>query len=158
MRWIFWQRLGHNRGVRSFVPVTIDATWIALDMAVVREIGGPLTWIALPTASAVLPGVTAWRGHAVAVADLAALLGIGARLASPAGRARTLYVHQGGTTLAVPVDSVRGPLVLTEDDIRAPRARTDTYCVGEVDIEGHTALVIDLGVILEGYRPAAVAP
>jgi chemotaxis signal transduction protein len=150
--------LGHNRGVRSFVPITIDATWVAVEMAVVREIGGPLIWIALPTASSVLPGVTAWRGHAVAVADLAALLGVGARLASPAGRARTLYVQQAGTTLALPVDSVRGPVTLTAEEIRPPRARTETYCVGEVDIENHTALVIDLGIILEGYRPAAVAP
>lgn len=53
--------------MRSFVPITIHATWVAVDMATVREIGGPLTWIALPTATPALPGVAAWRGRAVAV-------------------------------------------------------------------------------------------
>jgi chemotaxis signal transduction protein len=146
-----------NLVVRSFVPITIDATWIAVDMGMVREIGGPLTWIALPTASASLPGVAAWRGHAVAVADLAAILGAGERLASPNGRARTLYLQQGTSTLAVPVDAVREPLVISNDDIRPSRVRTDAYCLGEVDIEGHTTLIVDLGVLVPGYRTPAAA-
>src|SRR5512140_1094724 len=143
--------------MRSFVPITIDATWVAVDMANVREIGGPLTWIALPTATAALPGVAAWRGRAVAVADLAAVLGAGERLASPTGRARTLYLQQGTSTLAVPVDAVREPLTLSNDDIRPARIRTDSFCLGEVNVEGHTTLVVDLGVLLPGYRPAAAA-
>lgn len=141
-----------NHGVRSFVPITIHATWVAVDMAMVREIGGPLTWIALPTASAALPGVAAWRGRAVAVADLAALLGAGERLASPTTRIRTLYVQQGASTLAVPVDTVREPLVIADAEIRAPRVRTEAFCVGEVDVEGHTTVVVDLGVLLDSYR------
>jgi chemotaxis signal transduction protein len=143
--------------MRSFVPITIDATWIAVDITTVREIGGPLTWIALPTASATLPGVTAWRGHAIAVADLAALLGAGQRLASPTARVRTLYLQQGASTLAVPVDTVREPLVVPDEDVRAPRSRNDPFCTGEVDVEGHTTLVVDLGVLLEGHRPAAAS-
>jgi chemotaxis signal transduction protein len=143
--------------MRSFVPITIDATWIAVDITTVREIGGPLTWIALPTASAALPGVTAWRGRAIAVADLAALLGTGQRLASPTGRQRTLYLKQGTSTLAVPVDAVREPLVLADEDIRQPRARSDAFCTGEVDVEGHTTLIVDLGVLLEGHRPAVAS-
>ena len=145
----------HNHRVRSFVPITIDATWIVIEMASVREIGGPLTWIALPTATAVLPGVSPWRGHAVAVADLAAVLGVGERLASPTGRARTLYLQHGGNTLAVPVDTVRGPVQLSDHDLRKPRARSDAFCLAEADVEGHTALLIDLGVVVDGYRPAA---
>jgi chemotaxis signal transduction protein len=140
--------------MRSLVPITIDATWVAVDMASVREIGGPLTWIALPTASANLPGVAAWRGRAVAVTDLAAVLGAGERLSSPAGRLRTLYMQFGASTLAVPVDSVREPLVVTDDDVRQARIRTETFCIGEVDVEGHTTLVLDLGVLLDSYRPA----
>jgi chemotaxis signal transduction protein len=143
--------------VRSFVPVTIDATWIAIDMAVVKEIGGPLTWIALPSASAILPGVTAWRGQAVAVADLAAVLGVGSRLASPAGRMRTLYLQLGNSALAVPVDAVRGPIVVSDDEVRPARARTDTFCTGEVNIENHTTLVLDLAIVIESVRPAAAA-
>ena len=149
--------LVQNRLMRSFVPITIDATWVVVDMAMVREIGGPLTWIALPTASAVLPGVTAWRGRAVAVADLAAVLGAGERLASPTGRVRTLYLQHGASTLALPVDAVREPLVISDDDIRPSRVRSDAFCLGEVDVEGHTTLVVDLGVLLPGYRPAAAA-
>ena len=140
--------------MRSYVPITIDATWVAVDMATVREIGGPITWIALPTATAALPGVAAWRGRAIAVADLAALLGAGERLTSPTGRVRTLYVQQGASTLAVPVDAVREPLALSDDAIRPPRIRTDAFCRGEVDVEGHTALLVDLGGLLDGYRPA----
>ena len=140
--------------MRSLVPITIDATWVAVDMASVREIGGPLTWIALPTASASLPGVAAWRGRAVAVADLAAVLGAGERLASPAGRVRTLYLQYGTSTLAVPVDSVREPLVVDDNDVRTARIRTEAFCIGEVDVEGHTTLVLDLGALLESYRPA----
>jgi chemotaxis signal transduction protein len=143
--------------MRSFVPITIDATWIAVDMATVREIGGPLTWIALPTANATLPGVSAWRGRAVAVADLAAVLGAGERLASPTGRIRTLYLQQGTSTLAVPVDAVREPLMIPDEDIRPSRVRNDAFCLGEVNVEGHTTLIVDLGVLLPGYRPAAAA-
>jgi len=142
--------------MRSLVPITIDATWVAVDMASVREIGGPLTWIALPTATAALPGVAAWRGRAVAVADLAAVLGAGERLVSPAGRVRTLYLQYGACTLAVPVDSVREPLVLPASEVRAARIRTEAFCIGEIDVEGHTTLVLDLGVLLESYRPAVV--
>ena len=143
-----------NRVLRSYVPIVIDTTWIAVEMAAVREIGGPLTWIPLPTATAALPGVAAWRGRAIAVADLAALLGAGDRLASPTARVRTLYVQHGTSMLAIPVDAVREPLTLADDDIRPARVRSDAFCRGEVDVEGHTTLVIDLGVLMDGYRPA----
>jgi chemotaxis signal transduction protein len=138
--------------MRSYVPITIHTTWVAVDMGTVREIGGPLTWIALPTASAALPGVAAWRGRAVAVADLAALLGAGERLASPTARVRTLYLQYGGSTLAVPVDAVREPLVIADEDLRRPRIRTEAFVVGEVDVEGHTTVVVDLGMLLDSYR------
>jgi chemotaxis signal transduction protein len=143
--------------VRSFVPITIDSTWVAVDMATVREIGGPLTWIALPTASPTLPGVAAWRGRAVAVADLAALLGAGERLAAPTGRFRTLYLQHGTSTLAVPVDAVREPLTIPETEIRQPRVRTEAFCTGELDVEGHTTLLVDLGALLDGHRPAVAS-
>jgi chemotaxis signal transduction protein len=143
--------------VRSFVPITIDSTWIAVDMTMVREIGGPVTWIALPTASATFPGVAAWRGRAVAVADLAAVLGTGERLAPPTGRVRTLYLQQGASIVAVPVDTVREPLTIADTEIRPPRARTEAFCTGEMDVEGHTTLVIDLGIILDGQRPAVAS-
>jgi chemotaxis signal transduction protein len=143
--------------MRSFVPIPLDATWIAVDMTAVREIGGPLTWIALPTASSSLPGVAAWRGRAIAVADLAALLGAGERLSSPTSRVRTLYLQQGTSTLAVPVDTVREPLMLAPESIRVPRTRNDSFCTGEVDVEGHTTLIVDLGIILEGQRTAAAS-
>lgn len=139
------------------MPITIESTWVAVDMASVREIGGPLTWIALPTASAALPGVAAWRGRAIAVADLAALLGAGERLSAPTGRVRTLYLQQGASTLAVPVDAVREPLTIAETEIRPPRARSEAFCTGELDVEGHTTLVVDLGVILDGQRPAVAS-
>jgi chemotaxis signal transduction protein len=143
--------------MRSFVPITIDATWIAVDISSVREIGGPLNWIALPTANPSLPGVSAWRGRAIAVADLAALLGAGERLQAPTGRGRTLYLQQGTSTLAVPVDSVREPLTLPPESIRPPRARTDSFCTGECDVQGHTTLVVDLGVLLEHQRSAVAS-
>jgi chemotaxis signal transduction protein len=143
--------------VPALVPITIESTWVAVDMAMVREIGGPLTWIALPTASAALPGVAAWRGRAIAVADLAALLGAGERLSAPMGRARTLYLQQGASTLAVPVDAVREPLTVSDADIRPPRARTESFCTGEVDVEGHTTLVVDLAVLLDVQRPAVAS-
>jgi chemotaxis signal transduction protein len=156
-RWIYPPTLGQNRRMRSYVPITIDSTWVAVDMATVREIGGPITWIALPTATAALPGVAAWRGRAIAVADLAVVLGAGERLASPTGRVRTLYLQQGTSTLAVPVDAVREPLALSDEEIRPPRARSDGFCRGEVDVEGHTTLIVDLGMLLDGYRPAVAS-
>jgi chemotaxis signal transduction protein len=151
-RWICEFAVGRILYVRSFVPITIDSTWVAVDMATVREIGGPITWIALPTATAALPGVAAWRGRAVAVADLAAVLGAGERLSPPTGRSRTLYLQQGASTLAVPVDAVREPLTIADTDIRPPRARTESFCTGEVDVEGHTTLVVDLAAIID-QRP-----
>jgi chemotaxis signal transduction protein len=143
--------------MRSLVPITIDTTWVAVDMGTVREIGGPLTWIALPTASAVLPGVAAWRGRAIAVADLAAVLGAGERLTSPTGRFRTLYLQHGSSTLAVPVDAVREPLIVGDDEVRPARVRTEAFCTGEVDVEGHTTLVVDLSVLLDSHRPAVAS-
>jgi chemotaxis signal transduction protein len=143
--------------MRSFVPITIDATWVAVDMATVREIGGPVSWIALPMATTVLPGVAAWRGRAVAIVDLAALLGAGERLVAPSGRPRTLYLQHGTTTLAVPVDSVREPLAISDSDLHAPRIRTEAFCVGETNVEGHTTLVLDLGVLVDGDRPTAIS-
>lgn len=140
--------------MRSLVPITIDTTWVAVDMATVREIGGRLTWIALPTANAALPGVAAWRGRAIAVADLAAVLGAGERLTAPEGRLRTLYLVYGASTLAVPVDAVREPLVVADDEVRAARVRGEAFCIGELDVEGHTTLVVDLGLLLDGHRPA----
>jgi chemotaxis signal transduction protein len=152
------RRVGRqNSSVRSFVPITIDSTWVAVDMSTVREIGGPVTWIALPTATAALPGVAAWRGRAVAVADLAAVLGAGERLSPPTGRVRTLYLQQGASTLAVPVDAVREPLTVADHDIRPPRARTESFCTGELDVEGHTTLIVDLGAFLDGHRPAVAS-
>lgn len=139
------------------MPITIDSTWIAVDMAAVREIGGPVTWIALPTANATFPGVAAWRGRAIAIADLAAVLGAGERLVPPSSRGRTLYLQQGASTLAVPVDTVREPLTVADGDVRPPRARTEAFCIGEMDVEGHTTLVVDLGVILDGHRPAVAS-
>jgi chemotaxis signal transduction protein len=141
--------------MRSFVPITIDATWIAVDMTAVREIGGPLTWIALPTASSTMPGVAAWRGRAITVVDLAALLGAGERLVAPNGRVRTVYLQSGTSMLAVPVDAVREPLVVSNQDIRSPRARNDAFCTGELDVEGHTTLILDLSVLMDGQRTAA---
>jgi chemotaxis signal transduction protein len=155
--WICWFTLVQNYVMRSYIPITIDATWVAVDRDTVREIGGQLTWIALPTAGASLPGVTAWRGRAVAVADLAAVLGSGERLASPNGRDRTLYLQQGTSTLAVPVDAVRESLTIDEKDIRPARIRIDALCLGEIDVEGHTTLIVDLGALLEGHRPLAAA-
>jgi hypothetical protein len=82
------------------------------------------------------------------------VLGTGERLASTTGRVRTLYLQHGASTLAVPVDTVREPLVIADDEVRPARIRSEAFCIGEVDVEGHTTLVVDLGVLLDSYRPA----
>ena len=88
--------------------------WAALRAHDVREILGERVWVAIPGTQAVMPGVTAWRGRAIAVLDLAAVidgltpLGGVATQGGEGKRSRTLVAQVGDNTVAI--DLILGKL------------------------------------------------
>jgi chemotaxis signal transduction protein len=134
---------------RSFMPLVLGPHWLALEAALVREVVGTRSWLAIPGARAELPGVLAWQGRAVAVVDLAALFRLPA-LAVRAPRARTLLVELGAVTLALPVDGVREVQAVSHDAItrvEPPHAMTPT----QIDLSGERMPVLDLVSWLNEY-------
>lgn len=89
------------------LPVQLGGTWVALDPTHVQEVLGPRRWVALPDAPAHVPGVIPWRGRAIALLDLAALLGMAAPLKPGTLPARTLVATIEDTTFGIPAERAR---------------------------------------------------
>lgn len=108
------------------LPVRIGDPWLSMDAAAVIEILGARPWFPVPSGSREMPGVLVWRGRAVPVVDLAAVLLPGRTRPLDPARPRTVIVVAGASTLAFPVDEVREAQADTAD-AGAPRF---------VDLEG----------------------
>jgi len=92
----------------SFVlPVRIGDPWLSIDAGAVIEILGARPWFPIPSGSRNMPGVLVWRGRAVPVVDLAAILLAGRPLLLDPARSRTVIATAGASTIAIPVDEVR---------------------------------------------------
>jgi chemotaxis signal transduction protein len=89
------------------MPVQLATEWIALDAEHIQEVLGPRPWVALPDAPAHVPGVIPWRGRAIAVVDLGALLGVAPPLRAGELRPRMLIAQVGDTAFAVPAETAR---------------------------------------------------
>jgi chemotaxis signal transduction protein len=89
------------------LPVRIGDPWLSIDAGAVIEILGARPWFAIPSGSREMPGVLVWRGRAVPVVDLAAVLATGRPRPLDPARPRTVIVTVGGSTIAIPVDEVR---------------------------------------------------
>jgi chemotaxis signal transduction protein len=89
------------------MPVRLADAWIAIDATHVHEVLGGRPWVALPDAPAHVPGVISWRGRAIAVLDLGALLGVAPALAAGEIPPRLLVAQLDEAAFAIPVQAAR---------------------------------------------------
>lgn len=132
---------------RALVPINLEKRWLLLDAALVREILGREAWLPVPDARPELPGVLAWRGRAIPVIDLAALLGT-PPLAKREPRARTLIVAHDQNVVAVPVDLVREVTPFGEGALHPVHAAPAPYATLEAEWAGGVLPVMDFAAFL----------
>jgi chemotaxis signal transduction protein len=135
---------------RTVLPIRIGDVWMAIDALPAREILGRRPFVALPGASAGLPGVIAWQGRAVAVVDLGALTGACSPLREP--RERTIVIQHGPMTFAVPVDGVREVQVVADEQVRPAHATRQRFAATEVELEKTPISVLDLSALVDAIR------
>lgn len=127
------------------VPFRIDESWLAVEAELVREILSGQPWIPIPGASAALPGVTAWRGRAIAVLDIAAATGVGQPLTPDTGLPRLMVLEVDGCTAALPVDSVREVFPLAEEEISTSNAADNPVLLSrEAHVGDDVILLLDV--------------
>jgi chemotaxis signal transduction protein len=131
---------------RKLIPARIDETWLTFDADLVQEITAGRAWMPVPRASALVPGVVAWRGRAVAVLDLAALAeaGPGRREARGQPRHRTVIAESSDCFLAMPVDVVHEVQDVDLARVRAREASAFPHAPTEVEMFGTFAAIVDL--------------
>lgn len=127
---------------RPFMPVRLEDQWLLVDASSILEVLGAEPWLAVPQANAFLPGVCAWRGRALAVLDLARLLGLSGSRAE--ARARTLILETPSGKLAVPVNEARAVFMLDDDRLRPVEATPLPYMSAELDDGDGLTPVLDL--------------
>lgn len=121
---------------KSYLPVQVQAVWLALEANGVQEILGPRPFIAIPGASRFVSGVTSWRGRAVAILDLGRVA-TGADGPGPREtRRRTVIVQMGKHALALPVDAVLEVVEVAESELRPPHATKLQLASAEIEIKG----------------------
>jgi chemotaxis signal transduction protein len=131
----------------ALIPVRVETEWLLLEAALVQEILGAQSWLPMPHARRELPGVVAWRGRAVPLLDLAAVLGVGA-LAAQETRPRTLIAETVGGLLALPVDEVREVQSLSPGQVREAHAVERPFAPTEADLQGTVMPVLDLASLV----------
>jgi len=135
---------------RALLPIRVGEVWMAIDALHAREILGRRPFVALPGASAGLPGVIAWQGRAVAVVDLGALTGVCPPLQEP--RERTIVIQHGPVTFAVPVDAVREVQVAADAQVRPAHATRQRFAATEVELDRAPVPVLDVSAVVEAIR------
>ena len=137
----------------SVLPVALGTTWLALAADAVQEILGTQRVIAVPGGPLGLTGVVPWRGRAIAVLDLAALLPHATALTDD-GRARIVIAGAGRDVIALPVDQVREARVA--DAIGAAHVTSVPRMTREVRLGDETLAVFDVVAWLDALaRDAA---
>jgi chemotaxis signal transduction protein len=140
----------------AVMPVQLSTVWVAVGVAHLQEVRGPLPWVPLPGAPPHLPGVVPWRGRAIAVLDLGGLLGVAPPVQPGEPRARTLIAQVDATAFAIPVDTVRE--VHTAAELQDSHATQIRLAHGQVVIGGQVMPVVDLAHALAAVaRPEADA-
>lgn len=129
------------------LPVRIESEWLLIHAALIQEILGAEPWLLIPHTRRELPGVVAWRGRALPLVDLGAVLGLGA-LASKLSRARTLIGEVDGGLVAVPVDEAREVQIFAADQIHTAHAVPRPHSVSEAEIQGIVMPILDLASLL----------
>jgi chemotaxis signal transduction protein len=128
------------------LPIAVASIWLGLEARVAIEIVGETSWVRVPTASDLVPGVVAFRGRAVALVDLGAALPDVPRLDPKAIRARTILAETPHGTVALAVDRVREVISVRTDEIRD--ARLTRGAAREITAGEICMPLIDLGELL----------
>jgi chemotaxis signal transduction protein len=139
----------------SYLPARLDTMWVLIDAAGVLEVVGAVPWLRLPRAPRTIPGVIAWRAHAVPIVDLAGFI---PGVAHGQPRDRTLIVRLAQSTIGVPVDAVTEVIQVPPEAIRVPHAVRTEIATAETDVHGELMALVDLEALvgrLSGEEGAA---
>ncbi len=134
------------KAVMSFL---VSERWAALDAARVWEVLGTQAWVAVPGATPRAPGVLSWRGRAVAVVDLGAVVFGAPSLVAGSPARRTLIAEAAECSLAIPAEQVREVQEVGDYRLEALHQAQLSCVAGEVDLEGHPVPLIDLDAVVE---------
>lgn len=129
------------------LPIRIHDLWLALDTVQVEQILGERNWLKVPSAPPQWPGVLAWQGRAVAVLDLALLLGM-PPLQAGTVRRRTLIVKASDCLFALPVDEVHEAQFVSESLIQPLHATRQPHATSEVVIRETVMPLLDPGQLV----------
>ena len=133
----------------SMLPFRVQGVWMLVEASLVQEILAARSWVPIPGARPLLPGVMAWRGKAIAVLDVGATGEGLARLALGEARARTVVVRVGESTLALTADAVREVRDVPEQHVRQAHAARSALASREVAIDGAVMPIVDLAALLD---------
>jgi chemotaxis signal transduction protein len=130
------------------LPIRVESTWLALDASQIEDIVGQQTVIAIPGAPPGLPGLTEWRGKAVAVVDLAVWTEGGTPLDAGVRRPRTLLARAKGSTVALPVDAVREVHEVATGAPKPARVTRQRFAESEIELDGMVLPILDIGACI----------
>jgi chemotaxis signal transduction protein len=140
---------------KAVMAFRVSGTWLAVDALRVWEVLGPQPWIAIPGASAAAPGVLGWRGKAVAVVDLGAVvLGAGTLRAGETAE-RTLIAEAAECSLAIPAQAVREVQEVGDYRLEPVHAAQLRCVAGEVELDGKPVPLVDLDAMVDALAGAA---
>lgn len=134
------------------LPAEVGGIWFAVPAENVAEVLGAREWVAIPDATAELPGVLHWRGQAVAVLDLGVSCGGWEPLSIGMLRRRNIILRVSDCAVAVPVDSVREVIAVTE--LRQGQGAQIRHVTAEFDLHGRPVPVVSLRGALAGILAA----
>src|SRR5678816_3204746 len=132
--------------MRRLVPAKIGSVWFALDAEPVAAVAGTCKCVLIPHPSPRVAGVFAWRGRAIAVLDLAPIVGDASPLEA---RPRTLVLESNGCTVAVPVDAVREVQAIDAHAVVQQRVTRMQFSAGEVDMLGTPMPLLDVHALVQ---------
>jgi chemotaxis signal transduction protein len=138
--------------MQHLIPFRHRKQWYAVDASLVEQILGAQSWMPVPGAPPLFPGVMAWRGRATAVLDLS-LLPVGeapAESRPPDDRPpRTLIAHVNACTLGIPTDEVREALLVETLQLLPLRLSRVRFSQSEFELGQHIAVVLDLAALVD---------
>lgn len=134
------------------MPLSIAGRWLAVDAHRVLEIVGPSAITRIPGTPRAILGVAPFRGRAVPVLDVGAVVGAAEPQPLDAPRARTVVVQIGQSTVALPADAVREVIDVPESEL-APARPDQPWAEAQVAIHGELAPVLDVARALPAITP-----
>lgn len=138
--------------MQHLIPFRLARQWFAIEADYVEQILGEQSYMLVPGAPPLFPGVTAWRGRATAVLNLSKLLPEDGPAPESREREerprRTLIVHYKGSTAAIPADEVREALPREAAQLRPQHVSRVRFSGSEFEFLGTIAVVLDLRALL----------